>query len=167
MKKLILFIVMAFGFVAYMAAQTGTAVSHVMARDAYYWEYTPTAKQYIGGATTATDAGFDTLYFEIAANKSMPVNCNVRVEVTRAGTTDSYDIDLQAKLFANSSYAAIVESATNTASKELADTIRYQMNPNTAKAYRYYRVIVNDDNACAATDSLKITKVIFRLLERR
>ncbi len=167
MKKLIA-IFIAFTFLAVFAqAQTGTAVSHVMAPGQTYYEYVPTASQYIGGATTSTTAGYDTLYFEILANKTTPVNCNVRVEVTRAGTTDTYDIDLQAKLFANGSYAAIVESATNTASKELADTIRYQMNPNTAKAFRYYRVIVNDDNACAATDSLVISKVIFRLLERR
>lgn len=167
MKKLIFFIALAFVAVAYTTGQTATAVSHVMDRDAFYWEYTPTVNQYIGGATTATNAGYDTLYFEIAANKPMPVNCNVRVELTRVGTTDTYDIDLQAKLYANSSYAAIVESATNSASKELSDTIRYQMNPNTAKAFRYYRVIVNDDNNCAATDSIRITKVIFRLLERR
>ena len=166
MKKLMFLIALALVSV-YTFAQTATAVSHVMGAGVTYYEYTPTSSQYIGGATVSTTAGYDTLYFEIAANKNVPTNCNVRIEVTRVGTTDTYDIDLQGKLFANSTYAAIVESATNSASKELSDTISYIAPPNVAKAYRYYRVIVNDDNACAATDSLVIDKVIFKLYERQ
>lgn len=165
MKRLI-FIFMAFALLAAAAqAQTGTAVSYVMKPGQTYYEYTPKANQYIGGATTSTTAGYDTLYFEIATNKNVPTNIITRIEVTRFGTTDTYDMDIQAKLFANSTYAAIMESAANTTHKELIDTINYQLGTS-AKAYRYYRVVVNDDNACAATDSLVINKVIFKLIER-
>jgi len=164
MKKLMILLVCAL-FSAYTFAQTATAVSHVMGAGVTYYEYTPTASQYLGGATVSTTAGYDTLYFEIVSNKNTPTNCNARVEVTRAGTTDTYDIDLQGKLFINGTYTAIVESAANVAAKELADTTRLSLG-NAAKYYRYYRLIVNDDNACATTDSLVIDKVIFKLYEK-
>jgi len=126
-----------------------------------YYEFTGS---YVVGGVTA-----DTLYWEIFTNKNIPTNVNARVELTRKGTTDAYDIDLQGKLFENSTYAALVESASNTATKELTDTTRmagtrYSALPS--KYYRYYRVVVNDDNACATTDSIIITKVAFKLYER-
>jgi len=164
MKKLIFFIAFALLAVATMA-QTGTAVSYVMKPGQTYYEYIPKVNQYMGGATTATNAGYDTLYFEIATNKNVPTNCLARVEVVRVGTADTYNIDLQAKLFENSTYAAILASAANTTHKELIDTIKYQLGTS-AKAYRYYRVLVGTDNNVAATDSLRITKVAFKLIER-
>lgn len=163
MKKLIfIFISMAF-LVASATGQskTRTVVSHVMKAGQTYYEFVPRASDYIGGKN-----GYDTLYFEIVTNKNVPTNCNVRVDVTRVGTTDTYDIDLQGKLFEGSSYAAIVESAANTASKELADTTRTLETFSPAKFFRYYRVIVNNDNAIASTDSLIINKVSFKLYER-
>jgi len=165
MKKL-LTILFAFAlFSAYALGQTATAVSHIMSSSATYYEYTPTAAQYIGGAAGAH--GYDTLYFEILTNKNAATNCHARVEVSsRIGTADTYDIDLQGKIFANGTYAAIIESAANTTHKELLDTTRIQYKALPAKYYRYYRVIVNDDNACATTDSLIIGKVIFKLYER-
>jgi len=164
MMKKLLTILFAFALLsAYALGQTATAVSHVMASGATYYEYTPTAAQYIGGAAGAH--GYDTLYFEILTNKNSQVVCNARVEVSsRIGSADTYDMDLQGKIFANSTYAAIIESATNTTHKELLDTTGVYAKP--AKYYRYYRVIVNDDNACATTDSLIIGKVVFKLYER-
>jgi len=117
----------------------------------------------VGGVTQ------DTLYWELFTNKDEPTNVNARVELTRKGTTDTYDIDLQGKLFENSTYAAIIESAANTATKELTDTTRYRGADGDAlpaKYYRYYRVVVNDDNACAATDSIIISKVAFKVFPR-
>jgi len=125
--------------------------------DTYYkW----TGTQTIGGVTA------DTAYWEILSNKNVPTNCNIRVTLTRAGTTDTYDIDLQGKVFSGSTYAALMESAANTASKELADTTRMNLHTSAiAKYYRYYRVVVNDDNACAATDSIIVSSVEFKLYE--
>lgn len=142
-------------------SKTRTVVSHVMKAGQTYYEFVPRASDYIGGKN-----GYDTLYFEILTNKNVPTNCNVRVDVTRVGTTDTYDIDLQGKLFEKSTYAAIVESAANTASKELADTTRTSLTQSPAGFFRYYRIIVNNDNAQAATDSLIINKVSFKLYER-
>jgi len=157
MKKLIsLLFVFAF-FAAFVNAQTTTVVSRTLREgDTYYgWSGTQT----VGGVTA------DTAYWEIITNKDMPTNCNARVELTRAGSTDTYDIDLQGKIFENSTYAAIIESAANTATKELLDTTRMNLG-NCAKYYRYYRVIVNDDNACAATDSIIVSAVLFKLYQR-
>lgn len=163
MKKLI-FIFIAFAFLtASLAGQskTKTANSYVMGAGKTYYEYVPKKTDYIGGKN-----GYDTLYFEILTNKNVPTNCNVRVDVTRVGTTDTYDIDLQGKLFEKSTYAAIIKSAGNTASKELADTTKVHATGAPSKFYRYYRIIVNNDNNQAATDSLIINKVSFKLYER-
>jgi hypothetical protein len=162
MKKLI-FIFIAFAFLtASLAGQskTKTANSYVMSAGKTYYEYVPKKTDYIG------PHGYDTLYFEILTNKNVPTNCNIRVDVTRAGTTDTYDIDLEGKLFEGSTYAKIIESAANTASKELADTTRTSLTQSPAGFFRYYRIVVNNDNAIAATDSLIINKVSFKLYER-
>ena len=163
MMKKLLTILFAFAlFSAYALGQTATAVSHIMSSGATYYEYTPTAAQYIGGTDLC---GYDTLYFEILTNKNTPVVCNARVEVSvRKGTTDTYDMDLQGKIFENGTYAAIIEGAGKTATFELLDTTSMYGLP--AKFYRYYRVIVNDDNSVAATDSLILSKVIFKLYEK-
>jgi len=146
----------------YTFAQTATVDSHTMRAGQTYYEFTPAAKYYLGGVAAV---GYDTLYFELLTNKNMPTNVNARVEVTRVGTTDTYDIDLQGKIFENGTYAALLESAANTASKEIADTTRLNLG-NVTKYYRYYRLIVNHDNACATTDSLVIDKVIWKIYER-
>ena len=165
MMKKLLTILFAFAlFSAYALGQTATAVSHIMPASATYYEYTPT--QWIGGDTTvATYAGYDTLYFEILTNKNTQVVCNARVEVeAREGSADTYDMDLQGKIFENGTYAAIIEGATKVATFELIDTTGVYAKP--AKYYRYYRGIVNNDDKHAKTDSLIIGKIIFKLYER-
>jgi len=146
----------------YTFAQTATVDSHTMRAGQTYYEFTPAAKYYLGGVAAV---GYDTLYFELLTNKNMPTNCNVRVEATVVGSADTYDIDLQGKIFENGTYAALIESAANDASKELADTTRLNLG-NAAKYYRYYRIIVNHDNACATTDSMVIDKIIWKIYER-
>lgn len=160
MKKLITILAVFALFCAYAQSQTAT-ITKVLAANQTYYEYTPSAAQYIGGAN-----GYDTLYFEILTNKHTPVNCNARVEVaSRKGTTDTYDVDLEGKIFANSTYAAIEANSAVTASTELTDTTSYLALPSAY--YRYYRVIVNGDDAPAATtDSLTLSKVIFKIYQR-
>ncbi|TSA54094.1 MAG: hypothetical protein D4R45_04480 [Planctomycetaceae bacterium] len=160
MKKLISILFCIALFCVYASAQTVNHVSHVMPIGGTYYEWTGAAV--IGGVTA------DTAYWEVLSNKNIPVNCHVRVELTRKGETDTYDIDLQGKIFSSGTYAALMESAANTATKELLDTTSFAGNqaalPDTY--YRYYRVIVNDDNACAATDSITVSKVAFKFYER-
>lgn len=160
MKKLLVFLAISALFCAYTQGQTATVTKTLSANQTYY-EYTPSSTQYIGGKL-----GYDTIYFEIQANKHTKVVCNARVEVSsRKGTTDTYDMDLQGKIFANGTYAAIVESSANVATKELLDTTSYLAEPPTY--YRYYRVLVNNDNAPAeTTDSLILSKVIFKIYQR-
>jgi len=172
MKKLF-FISVLFCFALVLNAQVAgiTRVSHTMGAGATYYEYTGVAADVVSSRWTVNGLSHDTLYYEILANKNGPLNCNVRVEVTRKGTADTYDIDLQGKIFANDSYAAIIESAANTASATMTDTTRFSYTgangvARANKFYRYFRVLVNSDNAVAATDSLIITKVIFKLYER-
>jgi len=163
MKKLMILFVMMFVTLGLSAQITSSheAASRNLSKSATYYEFT--GSWVVGGVTQ------DTLYWELFTNKDEPTNVNARVELTRKGTTDTYDIDLQGKLFENSTYAAIVESASNTATKELTDTTRYAGINQTALPatyYRYYRVVVNDDNDCAATDSITITKVAFKVFPR-
>jgi len=134
------------------------ADSRNLSRSATYYEFT--GSWVVGGVTQ------DTLYWELFTNKDGPTIVNARVELTRKGTTDTYDCDLQGKVFENGTYAALTESAANTASLELTDTTRVVSSEGNAPAstyYRYYRVVFNDDNACAATDSVIITKVAFKV----
>ncbi len=160
MKKIIalLSILLVFGVMA--SAQTATAVTKVFAPNQTYYEYTPTAAQYIGG-----NNGYDTLNFVIQVNKNVAVNCLARVEVSsRKGTSDTYGMVLSGKVFENGTYANIISGAGKTASFELNDTILVTDGP--AYNYRYYRVQVNDDNNCATTDSLVLSKIIFKIFER-
>lgn len=150
---------------------TKTCVSKVLSAGVTYYEYTPKATEYLGGHQNHGH-GYDTLYFEVVTNKSVPLLCNARIEVaSRVGSVDTYDMDVQVKLFANSAYVALTESAANVASKELTDTTRitgsgtYPRHILANKYWRYYRVICNTDNACATTDSLIISKVIFKFYE--
>ena len=150
---------------------TKTCVSRVLHAGVTYYEYTPKATEYLGGHQNHGH-GFDTLYFEVVTNKSVPLLCNARIEVSsRVGSADTYDMDVQAKLFANSDYVSLTESAANISSKELTDTTRITGSGSASKHilankyWRYYRVICNTDNACATTDSLIIGKVIFKFYE--
>ena len=170
MKKLLTALFVFALLSAYTFGQTKTCVFKVLSAGVTYYEYTPIAAQYIGGHKLANGTrGYDTLYFEVVPNKNVPTNCNARIEVVRVGSTDTYDMDVQAKLFANGTYAALTESAANVTHKELLDTTRIfggVKHVRADKYFRYFRVIVNDDNACAVTDSLRITKVIFKFYER-
>lgn len=163
MKKIISILFMLALFGAYGFAQitdSHEVDSKSLRSGETYYKWTGT--QTIGGVTQ------DTAYWELFTNKHKPTNCNARVTLTRKGTTDTYDIDLQGKLFSGSTYAAIIESATNTASKELTDTTSFSGDTGAlpSKFYRYYRVVVNDDNACAATDSIIVSSVEFKIYER-
>lgn len=163
MKRLIAFLFVFAFFSAYTFSQI-TSSHEVDSRSLRPGEtfYKWTGTQTVGGVTQ------DTAYWEIFANKNNPTNCNIRVTLTRAGTTDTYDVDLQGKLFSGSTYAALIESAANTASKELTDTTSFEGDDAAlaGKFYRYYRVVVNDDDDCAATDSVIISSVEFKLYER-
>jgi hypothetical protein len=81
-------------------------------RGATYYSYTGVAADTIGTEQ-------DTLYFILRVNRDYPVNVNARVTAVRTGTTDSYDIDLEGKVFDGDSYSKVVENATQTASKSL------------------------------------------------
>ena len=153
------------------ADHTKTCVSRILRAGVTYYEYTPKATEYLGGHQN-NGHGFDTLYFEVVTNKSVPLLCNARIEVSsRVGSADTYDMDVQTKLFANSDYVPLTESAANVASKELTDTTRITGSGSASKHilankyWRYYRVICNTDDACATTDSLIISKVIFKFYE--
>lgn len=160
MKKVITLLSILLVFAATMSAQTATAVTKTFAPNQTYYEYSPTAAQYIGGVN-----GYDTLNFVILVNKNMAVNCNARVEVaSRKGTTDTYGMTLAGKVFENGTYANIIAGSGKTASFELSDTIL--VSDGAAYNYRYYRVQVNDDNSPAATDSLTLSKIIFKVFER-
>jgi len=175
MKRLIGILVLLFVAVSFISAQVTarTAVQHTMRKSATYYKYTGVAAD-----TCGTEQ--DTLYFEILSNKSVPVTCNARVEVTRTGETETYDIDLEGKVFKNDSWSKIVENATQEASKSMyepetsmVDTLEAThvgvanaMPGSGDNFYRYFRVFVGNDGTCGNADKLTVNYVIFKLYER-
>ena len=175
MKRLIGFLILVLGFYAFASAQVTarTADNHVLRRSATYYKYTGVAAD-----TCGTEQ--DTLYFILLVNRHGPVAVNARVNATRTGTTDSYDIDLEGKVFEGDSWNKVNENATQTASLALyqpetsmVDSIEAThvgvanaMPGSGPNFYRYWRVFVGNDGTCAATDKLTINSVEWKVYER-
>jgi len=151
-----------------------TAVQMTLAEGVSYYKYTGVAAD-----TAGTEQ--DTVFFEIFSNKDCALTCNARVEATRTGTTDDYEISLQGKVFENDSWTSINDQASQTASvslyepeTSLVDTLDTNTTGTVANAipgsadnfYRYFRVLVATDGNCAVTDKLTVNYVIFKLYER-
>ncbi len=174
MKRLIVFMTMALLLIAGACKVDGQVtarqvVTKSLNRNATYYEYTGVA-----GDTLGTEQ--DTLYFTILPNKHGPVNVSARVEGTRTGSTDSYDIDIEGKVFANDSWAKVVETAGNVASVSmyqgetaLVDStgVADAIPASGINFYRYFRVACFTDGTVAVTDKFTITAVLFKIYERR
>lgn len=174
MKRLIGILVLLFVAVSFIAAQATarTAVQRTLKKGVTYYKYTGVAAD-----TCGTEQ--DTLYFEILCNKNVPVSCNARAEVTRTGTTDTYGINLEGKVFENDTWTTIVDNNAQTASLSLYEPETSMVDSTgfelvTAHAmpgsgdnfYRYFRVFIDNDGTCAVTDKLTVNYVIFKLYER-
>lgn len=176
MKHLIVLITMALLLIAGACKVEGQVtarqvVTKSLNRNASYYEYTGVA-----GDTLGTEQ--DTLYFTILPNKHGPVNVNARIEGTRTGSTDSYDMDLEGKVFENDSWTKVDENATQVASLSLYQpetSLVDSTNIGAANAmpgsgpnfFRYWRVFAGTDGTVEAGDKFTITKVIFKVYERR
>lgn len=145
-----------------------TCDQHVMGAKRTYYKYTGVAAD-----TCGTEQ--DTLYFEIQANKNTALTCNARIEVTRTGSTETYGLDLEGKVFANDTWTKIVENNAASASvslyepsTSLVDSVNQATinSGNSDNYYRYFRVFVDNDGTCGAADKLTIDAVIFKLYER-
>jgi hypothetical protein len=138
-----------------------------MGADETFYTYTCTSADVVSGRWVVNGKSHDSLAYDILVNKSRPVNVNCRVEVTsRGGTADTYEYTLMGKIFANDAYAVIFAAAGKYAAFNVTDTIRFNLNPQPAKFYRYFRMQIIDDNSCAATDSLILSKIIWKVYER-
>lgn len=178
MKHLIVLITMALLLIAGACKIDGQVtarqvVTKSLNRNATYYEYTGVA-----GDTLGTEQ--DTLYFTILPNKHGPVNVNARIEGSRTGSTDTYDMDLEGKVFENDSWTKVDENATQVASlslyqpeTSLVDSTGFELvtahpmpgsGPN---FFRYWRIFAGTDGTVATTDKFTITKVIFKVYERR
>lgn len=170
MKRLIGILVLLFVAVSFIAAQVTarTAVQRTLRKSLTYYKYTGVAAD-----TCGTEQ--DTLYFEIFSNKNVPVTCNARAEVTRTGTTETYGIDLEGKVFENDTWTTIKENNAQTASLSLYEP-ETSMVDSTGVAdamigsgdnfYRYFRVFIDNDGTCGAADKLTVDYIIFKLYER-
>lgn len=175
MKRLIGILILLFAAISFISAQVTarTAVQYTMRKGATYYKYTGVAAD-----TCGTEQ--DTLYFEILTNKDVPVTCNARAEVTRTGSAETYDMDLEGKVFENDSWSKIVENATQTASlsfyepeTSMVDTVSNvphgvgnAMPGSGDNFYRYFRVFIGNDGTCGAADKLTVNYVIFKVYER-
>jgi len=145
-----------------------TSDTHVMAAGATYYEYTGVAADTVG-----TDQ--DSLIFNFYPNKNCPVIVSARVEGTRTGTTDDYEMKLQAKVFPNSLWPAADLAPISVDSVNSATTSQELYPPSVAldaaqaadvvPFRRIWRVIVASDGTVAATDKFTVTKVIWKVYE--
>lgn len=176
MKRLIGILVLLFVAVSFIAAQVTarTAVQRTLRKSVTYYKYTGVAAD-----TCGTEQ--DTLYFEILANKSVPVTCNARAEVTRTGSAETYGINLEGKVFENDTWTVISDNNAQTASLSLYEPETSMIDStNTAATgptgdampasgdnfYRYFRVFIDNDGTCGAADKLTVDYIIFKLYER-
>ncbi len=177
MKRLFVFITMALLLIAgacKVDAQVTarTAVQRTLSNRATYYKYTGVAAD-----TCGTEQ--DTLYFEILTNKHGPTNVNARIEATRTGTTEEYDMDLEGKVFENDSWSKVVENAAQVASKSLyqpetsmvdsigATTPSADAMPGSGpNFYRYWRVFIGNDGTCGTADKLTVDYIIFKVYLR-
>ena len=163
MKKLMLILLGIIFIGANLLAQVTarTVDQHVLSARKTFYTYTGVAADTVG-----TDK--DTLYFELQVNKTVAVNVNARIEVTRTGTTDTYDMDLEAKVFENDSWTKLLEYATQSASKSIYDTcgvVQAGLGTPT-NFYRYFRVFIGSDGDVLAGDNLTIDYIIWKVYER-
>ena len=172
MKRLILFLGLMLLCVTMFAQVTArTALQRTLKKGVTYFKYTCVAAD-----TCGTEQ--DTLYFEILSNKNVPVTCNARAEVTRTGSTETYGIDLEGKVFENDTWTKIVENNAQTASKSLYEPETSMVDstglvdPANAMPgsgdnfYRYFRIFIDNDGTCGDADKLTINYAIFKLYER-
>lgn len=138
-----------------------TPDQHVLGARKTYYKYTGVAADTVGTEQ-------DTLNFEILVNKNTAVNCNARVEVTRTGSSETYAIHLEGKVFENDSWVSIDENAAQTASVSLYDTCGIASSGLRVPEdfYRYYRVVIKNDGSCGAADKLTVDYIIFKIYER-
>jgi len=144
----------------FIAAASGTSTTtKVLGQNQWYYEFTPTSAQYLGGVL-----GKDTLDFVIEANKGQAVRATAYVDVaSRKGSTDTYSFDLQGKNFSPESYTSVFAGAGKTADYALADTT-LPSEVEIGKFYRYWKVQLATDNSCATTDSMTFTKIYIKLV---
>ena len=162
MKKLFLIFSLILAVIAVQAQSTARTVTKTLNSSRTYYEYTGVAADTVG-------TGQDTLSFEFLINKNYPVSVAARVEVTRTGSTDDYEIRLQGKVFENDSWTSLVDSTAQTGSLSL-----YEPDANMAKTqaasvdnfYRYFRVLIGSDGSVAAADKLTVNYVYLKIYNR-
>ena len=170
MKKLIGLIVFLLMSCAIFAQSTSrTVFSRTMRSGDTYYEYTGVSADTIG-------TGKDSLIFEITTNKDMPINVAARIEVTRTGRTDDYEMKLQGKVFANDAWPAAtgavisVDSVNSATASQSLYQVDVEVDATQAASvtpfYRIWRVVVASDGTVGAADKLTINKVIFKVWER-
>ena len=165
MKRLIsiIFVFAFFGAMVFSQPTHRDADSKVLKAGQFFYEYTGVAAD-----TCGTEQ--DSVIFEVLSNKPMPLNVAVRVESTRTGTTDDYEIRLQGKVFENDTYASLIDSTAQTADLSLYHPdveVDVTQAASVTPFYRYFRVVVANDGTCAVTDKLTIDAVIWKFWERK
>lgn len=177
MKRLFVFITMI--TLLFAACKLDAQVTARTALDNRSIRKSVTYYSYTGVAADTCGTEQDTLYFSIRINKDGPVNVNARINATRTGSTETYDMDLEGKVFENDSWSKVVENATQTASKSmyqpetsLVDSTGFEkvsahaMPGSGPNFFRYWRVFVGNDGTCGAADKLTINSVEWKIYIR-
>ena len=170
MKKLMIFLGLILMSATMFAQTTKTCVSKVLRPGVSYYEYTGTSSDTLG-------VDRDSLYFEVLTNKSVPVACAARIEITM-GTSDAenYEYYLQGKIFENEDWNAVsIDSSIAATGDVTLYTQNVSLNDTSGGSavtvlndqfYRYFRVLLATDGAFTATDTLNVDAVIFKFYER-
>ena len=174
MKKLIIFLGLILMSAAIFAQhETGDTVdSKTLRQGVTFYEYTGADKDTVG-----TD--LDTLYFEVLTNKNCPLSVNARVEATKVSTTEQFGMILEGKIFKNGTYVKIdsINSGTAAGAKgfelneqviSLSDTsgVATQLSGTADNFYRYFRIVIGNDDDCTIADRFAINAILWKFYER-
>lgn len=162
--KRILFIFSILLFASGLFAQSTArkALDYTMPAGISYYKYTCNAADTVGTSQ-------DTVTFEVLTNKNVPVNVAARVDVTRTGSTDDYEIRLQGKVFWADTWTSLIDSTAQTSDLSLyhADVeVDVTQAASVTPFYRYFRILVGSDGTVAVTDKLTIDTFQIKIWER-
>ena len=163
MKKLMLIFLGLVFSVCLMAQVTWLeSDDHVLSPKKTYYKYTGTAAD-----TCGTEQ--DTLTFTVLTNRNVPVVANCRIELTRTGSAEDYEIRLQGKVFENDTWTSLIDSTAQTASVSLYHPdveVEATQAGSVDVFYRYFRLLIANDGTCGAADKATVDYVIWKFYER-
>ena len=175
MKKLIIFlglILINLGLFAQVTAITAESIN--MPKNETYLSFKVAA-----GDTCGVEQ--DTVYYEVLSNKTKALSCNAHITGTRTGTDEIFGMTLEGKVWSTGTYVLIDSINTGVVAGEfefelneqytsIVDSTDATLSAHASgiddNFYRYFRIMITNDGACAIGDLFTPSVVEIKLYER-